>query len=139
MLIWPHSHRQIACVQRHYFISCALCLQGENHGAAVAVVVAVAFAGVPHFVYIPGRQGDEAETVGEEFVGEDGGVVLDFDHVDCDGGDLSEHDAAKGVGEGEVDIGEDEVDGEGGGFADVDGWAGVGSVHVVVHDERSGG
>lgn len=48
--------------------------------------------------------------MGDELVGEDGGVGVDFDEVDAHGGDFGEHGAAEGVGEGEVDGGEDEVD-----------------------------
>ena len=41
--------------------------------------------------------------MGDEFVGENGGVGFDFDEVDGHGGDFGENDAAEGVGEGEVD------------------------------------
>lgn len=48
--------------------------------------------------------------MGDEFVGEDGGVRFDLDDVDGDGGDFGEHHAPQGVGEGEVDGAEAEVD-----------------------------
>lgn len=49
--------------------------------------------------------------MGKEFVGEDGGVAVDFDEVDGEGGDFGKHYAAEGVGEGEGGVLEDKVDG----------------------------
>ena len=51
--------------------------------------------------------------MGDEFVGEDGGVGFDFYEVDCHGGDFGEHGATEGVGECEVDGVEAEVDAKG--------------------------
>jgi hypothetical protein len=48
--------------------------------------------------------------VGEEFVGEYGGVLFDFDQVDGHRWDFGEDDSAKGVGEGEIDGAEFEID-----------------------------
>lgn len=50
--------------------------------------------------------------MGDELVGKNGSVGFDFDEVDGHGWDFSEDDAADGVGEGEVDVGEFEVDAE---------------------------
>ena len=61
--------------------------------------------------------------MGEELVGEDGGVRGDLDDVDGEGGDLGEHGAAEGVGEGEGGVREGEVDGLRCGGADADGGA----------------
>lgn len=47
--------------------------------------------------------------MGEEFVGQDGGVCVNFDEVDCQCWDLGEHYPTEAVGEGEGDGGEDEV------------------------------
>jgi hypothetical protein len=47
--------------------------------------------------------------VGEELVGEDGGVCVDFDDVDGDGGHFCEHGATQRVGKGEIDGGEAEI------------------------------
>lgn len=44
-----------------------------------------------------------------ELIGEDGRVGFDFNEVDGHGWDFGEDDAADGVGEGEVDVGEFEV------------------------------
>jgi len=43
--------------------------------------------------------GDQPKTVGEDFVGYDGGVIEDEDGFDCEGGDFGEEDAAEGVGD----------------------------------------
>lgn len=48
----------------------------------------------------------------DEFVGENGGVGFNFNEVDGHSWNFGEDDAADGVGEGEVDIGEFEVDAE---------------------------
>lgn len=48
--------------------------------------------------------------MGDEFVGQDGGVYFYLDDVYCDGGDFGEDGATEGVGEGEVDGAEAEVD-----------------------------
>lgn len=53
-------------------------------------------------------EGDEAETVGEDLVLDDGGVVLYVDILYGDGRDLCDEDAAEGVGDGGVDTNEGE-------------------------------
>lgn len=86
-------------------------MQGERDAAARAVVLAFAVARVLDVLVAVFRvEGDEADAVGEELVGEDGGVFFYFDQVDGDGWDLGEHYSAEGVGEGEVDGAEFEVD-----------------------------
>lgn len=54
------------------------------------------------------REGKKAETMCDVFVVEDGGVFGEFDEVDGERGDLGDHDAAKGVGDRGVGLGEDE-------------------------------
>jgi len=53
-------------------------------------------------------EGDESETVCDVFVIEDGGVFCNFHEVNGEGGDLGDHDAAEGIGDGGVGFGEDE-------------------------------
>lgn len=53
--------------------------------------------------------------MGEEFVGQYGGVLFYFNEIDGHRGDFGEHYSAEGVGEGEVDGGEFEVNA--GGFS----------------------
>lgn len=48
----------------------------------------------------------------DELVSEDTGVGFDFDKVDGHGRDFGKDNAADGVGEGEVNVGEFEVDAE---------------------------
>lgn len=48
--------------------------------------------------------------MGNELIGDDGGVGFDFDQVDCHGRDLGQHGAAEGVGECEVNGVEAKVD-----------------------------
>ena len=55
-------------------------------------------------------EGDETDAVGKEFVRENGGVLFDFDYVDCNGWNFCENNTAEGVGKGEVDGAEFEVD-----------------------------
>lgn len=43
-------------------------------------------------------EGDEAESVGQDFVLDDRGVVIDEDGIDGEGGDLGDEDATEGVG-----------------------------------------
>ena len=67
--------------------------------------------------------------MGENFVLDDGGVIVDEDELDCEGGDLGEENTAEGVGKGGVDADE----GEGGvmGVIFVDG-----DVEVLVGGEE---
>lgn len=44
--------------------------------------------------------------MGEDFVLDDGGVVVDVDEFDCKGRDFGEEDTAEGVGEGGIDANE---------------------------------
>jgi hypothetical protein len=84
----------------------------ELDGAVLAGAVAVAgvaVAGEAHGHGGGGGEGDEAEAVGDELVVEDGGVDLDLDEVDGDGGDLGDHDAAEGVGHAGVGVAELEL------------------------------
>lgn len=53
-------------------------------------------------------QRDQAQAVGEDFVLDYGGVVVDEDVFDGEGGDFGEQDAAEGVGDGGVEAGEGE-------------------------------
>ena len=46
--------------------------------------------------------------MGKDFVGHDGGVVVDVDVFDGKGGNLGKEDAAKGIGDGGVDVDEGE-------------------------------
>lgn len=55
-------------------------MEGKRDGAALAVLVADAVARVDELVVdVGGVEGDETESVREEFVGDDGGVDFDFD------------------------------------------------------------
>lgn len=53
-------------------------------------------------------EGDEAETVGEDLVLDDGRIVLDIDVLDGEGGYLGDEDAAEGVCDGGIDADEGE-------------------------------
>lgn len=85
-------------------------MQRERDAAARAVVLAFAIARVLDVLVAIFRvQGDEADAVGKEFVGEDRGVFFYLDKVDGDGWDFGEHYSAQRVGEGKVDGAEFEV------------------------------
>lgn len=65
-------------------------------------------------------EGDEAEAVGEDFVLDDGGVVVDEDVFDGEGGDFGEEDTAEGVCDGGVETDEGEGGVVGGEFMEFD-------------------
>jgi len=73
-------------------------------------LLALTVAGVVDISDVLGVEGHETKAVGQELVGEDGGVRFDFDEIDGHDWDFGENDAAEGVGEGEIDVGELEVD-----------------------------
>jgi len=74
------AHRkQVACRDRHTFVACALGVETEPHTAALAVLVAVAVARVVEGINSLRVQWDEAETVGDEFIGKDGAIFFDLD------------------------------------------------------------
>jgi hypothetical protein len=84
----------------------------ELDGAVLAgsvAVASVAVAGESHAHGGGGGERDEAEAVRDELVVEDGGVGLDFNKVDGDGGHLSDHDTAEGVGHARVGVAELEL------------------------------
>jgi hypothetical protein len=81
-------------------------MQRERDRAVLAVVLAVAFSAGQHVVDAFTVERYEAEAVGDEFVGEDGGVGFDLNQVDSHGGDFGEDGAAQGIGEGEVNVAE---------------------------------
>ena len=68
------------------------------------ILLAVAVAGVKNIVDLFRIQRDETETVGDEFIGEYGGVGFDLNEINGHGRDFGQNYAAKGVGEGEVYI-----------------------------------
>lgn len=81
-------------------------------GAVLALAVAVAgvaVAGEAHRHGAAAGEGDEADAMGDELVVEDGGVDLDLDEVDGDGGDLGYHDTTEGVGHAGVGVSELEL------------------------------
>ena len=63
-----------------------------------------------------GIQGDETESVSNEFVSENRSVDFDFNKIDSHGWDFSEDGSAERVREGEVYVTKGEVDVVGGGL-----------------------
>lgn len=102
---------QIPRIHTHDLLAGAARVEGQGDGAAGAVRLALAVARVLDvLVAVLGVERDQAETVREELVGQDGGVGLDLDQVDGHRGHLGQDGAAEGVGEGEVDGAELKVD-----------------------------
>lgn len=96
-------------------------MQCERDAAVRAAFLAVAVARVLDVLVAVFRvEGNEAQSVGEEFVGEDRGVLFDFDQVDGHRWDFGEDDSAEGVGEGEIDGAEFEIHAV---------WLGLGQAH----------
>lgn len=93
-------------------------VEAEDDGAIVAEFVAVAVAGVQHVLDAARAERNEAEAMGEEFIGEDGSVGLDLHEIDGDSRDLGQHGAAQAVSEGERGVVENEIDGSRAGVAD---------------------
>lgn len=77
-------------------------------GLVVGEVLVLVVPGQPAEGVAAAAEGDQAEAVGEDFVLDDGGVLVDVDVFDGEGGDLGDEDAAEGVGERGVDAGEGE-------------------------------
>lgn len=87
-------------------------LQAQLDGVVVvdrargAVLVLAAPAQEVADARLAAREGDQAEAVGEDLILDHGGVVVDVDGLDGEGGDLGDEDAAEGVGDGGVDANE---------------------------------
>lgn len=102
---------QIPRIDGHDLVACAARMQCERNAAARAVVLTVAVARVLDILVAVFRiEWDEAQSVGEEFVGEYGGVLFYLDQVDRHRWDFGEDYSAKGVGEGKIDGTEFEID-----------------------------
>ena len=75
--------------------------------AKLALSISVASIAIPREAHAHGPlagERDETQAMSDELVVEDGGVDLDLDEVDRDGGDFGDHDAAEGVGHGYVGV-----------------------------------
>lgn len=84
-------------------------MQCEGDAAILAVLVAVAVTGVEHVFGLFRVERNQAQAVGDEFIGEDGGVCFDLDEINGHSGDFGEHGAAQRVGKSKVDVGEGKV------------------------------
>lgn len=62
----------------------------------------------PVQAFLGAFQRNEAEALGENFVRDDRGVVVDVDFLNGEGGDFGEENAAEGVGEGCIEADERE-------------------------------
>lgn len=93
---------QVASIDLHDLVRRALGVQGQRHAALFAVLLAVAVSRVVELVDAARVERDEAETVRDEFVGEDGAVGLDFDEVDGERGDFGLDDSAERICKGNV-------------------------------------
>ena len=102
---WLANH-QIARIHLHHLIARTSCVQRERYRAVLTVILAVAFSTRQHVVDAFTVERYEAQAVGDEFVGEDGGVGFDLNQVDSHGGDFGEDGTAQGIGEGEVNVAE---------------------------------
>lgn len=82
-------------------------------GAVLALAIAITRVTIPREAHAHGKvtgEGDEAEAVGDELVVEDGGIDLNLDKIDGDGGHLGDHDAAESVGHARIGVGEIELE-----------------------------
>lgn len=95
-------HHQISRVDLHNLVAGALCVKRKADGAVLAVLFAVAVAGVVELGDAPGVEGDEAQSVCDEFVGQHRAVDLDFYQVDGDCRYFGLDDSPQGVGKGQV-------------------------------------
>jgi hypothetical protein len=96
-------------------LPCALDIQAQDDGVVVAGrAAALVILGrllvpfQPAQAVVRALEGDKTQAVGEDLVLDDGGVVVDEDVFDGEGGDLGEKDAAESVCDGGVEAGEGE-------------------------------
>ena len=85
----------------------------ELDGAILALAIAIARVTIPREAHAHGKvagEGDEAEAVGDELVVEDGGVDLNLDEINGNGGHLGDHHAAESVGHARIGVGEIELE-----------------------------
>lgn len=76
----------------------------------LAVLVADTVAGVDKLVVDVCRvEGNESQSVGQELVGDNGGVCFDLDKIDSDSRDLGKHYSSPTVGEGKVAVGKSDL------------------------------
>lgn len=78
-------------------------LDGAEHTLSIAVA-GVAVTREAHGHSAVASERNEAEAVGDELVGEDGGIGFDLDEIDGDGGDLGDHHAPKRVGDADIGV-----------------------------------
>ena len=103
---------KVTCKNHHGTWARAFRVKRQCDRAKLTVGVAVfAVAGVgEEGGAVEAVERDEAEAVGDELIGQDGGVGYDVDEVDGEGWDLGEHGAAERVGEGKGGGLQDEFD-----------------------------
>lgn len=77
-------------------------MKRKADGAVLAVLFAVAVSGVVEFVDALGVEGNKAQSMCDELVGQDRAVDLDFYQVDGDCRYFSLDDSPQGVGEWQV-------------------------------------
>ena len=100
---------QVPRIHLHDLVSRTFRAHLERDRAILAVLVAVAVAGVEDVFNLLGVQGNETQAVGDELISQDGGIGFDLDEVDRHGGYFGKDSAPQGVGEGEVRVGKDEI------------------------------
>lgn len=105
---------QVPRVHLHDLVPGAARVQSEGDAAILAVLVAFAVAAVEHVFDLFRVERNQAEAVGNEFIGQDGGVGFDLDEINGHGGDFGQHGAAQRVGKSKVDVAEGEVNMTGG-------------------------
>ena len=93
-------NNQIARIHLHNLVARALGVERQRDAALLAVLFAVAVARVVEVADALGVQWDQAQAVGDEFVGKYGCVDLDFDQVDGNRGHFGLDDSPQGVGKG---------------------------------------
>jgi hypothetical protein len=101
---------KIAGVHLHNLVGGALGVENELDRAVLAILLAVAVTRVEHVVNVLGTKRYQPDAMGDELVGEDGGVLLDLDQVNGHGRDFAKHYASERVRKGQVDIVELKLD-----------------------------
>lgn len=99
----------------HDLIAGVLGLQHEVSLAGLAILHTLLRAGalprVVEVIYRVADEGNQADTLAQELVVQDGGVLDDADQMRGEGRHFRDHDPAEGVGEADVASGEGELDG----------------------------
>lgn len=95
---------QVAGIDVHVLLAGALDVESELDATVLAVLLAVAVAGVQDGLEVGRVERDQTEAVGNHLVGHGAGILLDLDEIDSESRNLGHHDAAERVDHVKLDV-----------------------------------